>query len=80
MADTNLDEGIHSTAMTRDGESATPADGGGMDKVAKELEDGHEHADPSKGDEDADGGGRVKTDDRPAGAADEQATKFEQSI
>jgi len=36
--------------------------------------------DPSKGDEDADGGGRVKTDDRPAGAADEQATKFEQSI
>ena len=80
MADTILDEGTHSTAMAQDGVSAMPADEVAKDKEAKELEDAHEHADPSKGDKDADGGGRVKTDDKSAGAADEQATKFEQSI
>lgn len=80
MADTHFDDGTHSTAMAQDGVSAMPADEGSKDKEAKELDDAHEHADPSKGDKEADGGGRVKTDDTSAGTADEQATKFGQSI
>jgi hypothetical protein len=59
------------------------AEGGdeGKDDEAKELENIHEHADPSRGDKEVDGGDRVSTEgDEPHGAADEQATVFKRSI
>ena len=80
MTDTKLNEATHSTVTAQDGVSALNAEDGDKDKEAKELDDAHEHADRSKGDKVADGGGRVKTDGKSAGFADEQATKFEQAI
>jgi hypothetical protein len=80
--DTEADGGAYSTAMSENGDSAFPTDKGKEgDKAArKELDDIHDHADPSKGDKKVDGGDRVKTDGVSRGAADEQATKAERSI
>ena len=75
-------DGTLSTAMAEDGPSAFSLNDGGNDKRAENPEDAHEHADPSKGDKEAEGGGRVKTDDHKpsSGAADEQASMFKRSI
>lgn len=61
--------GVEDVALEDDDEAAR-----------KELDDIHEHADPSKGDKEAGGGDRVKTDGGSHGAADEQATKARRSI
>jgi hypothetical protein len=80
--DTNADGGAYSSAMSEDGDSAFPTNQGKEEDEAarKELDDIHEHADPTKGDEEVDGGDRVKTDGASRGAADEQATRAESSI
>lgn len=80
--DTNADGGAYSSAMSENGDSAFPTNQGKEeDETArKELDDIHDHGDPSKGDKQVDGGDRVKTDGASRGAADEQATKAERSI
>jgi hypothetical protein len=83
-SDQSPDSGAYSTAMAEDGGTALPQDGTSEDedgKAREDLDKAHEHADPSKGDKQVDGGDRVSTeDDEPAGAADEQATKFKRSM
>lgn len=80
--DTNANGDAYSSAMPKNGDSAFPTNQGGeKDEAArKELDDIHDHADPSKGDKPVDGGDRVKTEDASRGAADEQATRAERSI
>jgi hypothetical protein len=80
--DTNADGGAYSSAMAADGVSALPTNPGKNEDQAarKELDDIHDHADPSRGDREVDGGDRVKTDGASRGAADEQATKAGRSI
>lgn len=76
------DTGAYSSAMAEDGDSAFPTKQGKDENEAaqEELDDVHEHADPSKGGKAVEGGDRVKTDGASLGAADEQATKAERSI
>jgi hypothetical protein len=76
------DTGAYSSAMSEDGDSAFPTKQGKDDDEAaqKDLDDVHEHADPSKGDKVAESGDRVKTDGPTRGAADEQVMKAERSI
>jgi hypothetical protein len=80
--DKNPEGGAYSSAMSENGDSAFPTrQGAEEDKAAqKELDDIHEHADPSKGGKEAEGGDRIKTGDVSRGAADEQATKAGRSI
>lgn len=80
--DTNADGGACSLAMSENGDSAFPTNRGKEEDEAarKELDDIHDHADPSKGDKQVDGVDRVKADGASRGAADEQATKAERSI
>lgn len=80
--DTNADDGAYSSAMSENGDSAFPTYQGKEEDAAsrKELDDIHDHADPSKGDKQVDGGDRVKTDGASRGAADEKATKARRSI
>jgi hypothetical protein len=80
--DTNPEGGAYSSAMSENGDSAFPTNQGkDEDEAAREeLGDIHDHADPSKGDKQVDGGDRVKTDGASRGAADEEATKAERSI
>jgi hypothetical protein len=85
-ADQRSGSGAYSTAMADDGDTALPQNGAGDDgdedeKAREDLDEAHEHADPSKGDKKVDGSDRLSTDgDEPAGAADEEATKFKRSM
>lgn len=60
----STDVGTYSSAMSEDGDSAFPTKRGKEEDEAarKELDEVHEHADPSKGDKEVDGGDRVKTE------------------
>jgi hypothetical protein len=80
--ESNLEGGTRSSPRPGGGDSAfaTSQDREEVEAARKELDDIHEHADPSKGDKEVDGGDRVKTDGATRGAADDQVTQGKRSI
>lgn len=64
MAIGEADNGLYSTAMAEDD-----------DKARKDLEKIHDHADPSRGNKEVDGGDRANVDDVDEGSGVKTADK-----